>query len=397
MEEMKSLNDSTQFSVIKSLQDDFTSDNAVLEDEKKIISKLESENVLKVDEFGRYLREAPADSDSDNSRRCQTDRLNRRDRSRSHSRSPPHRRSRRRRRSPHGIRGRISRSRSQSPRRRRSRSKSPIIRRLGEFGGVSVKRDKSHCFDFSRGRCYRGASCRYIHHESNRNATSRRFKNKYDLEVDSHENNSGVNEGLKNISSNISDYEHDGVRSQDEDLCQNVTGQEVEHRKEDSVRHAVVCTTSGLDSQLVNNDLNNFERFRKAAPEVQETLVLREEHKTLGHNNDSSQNAVNSHQPHISMSYVSDSSFDKKSMIFATANMVSITEPVPYVLPHQLSNGQPLVRLVYVSHRNSLHYTLRHIKIYVHIAAPQWKYHFKLTSCLLLLLLLFHILRVKKM
>ncbi|CAL0313236.1 unnamed protein product [Lupinus luteus] len=308
MEEMKSVNDSTQLDDVKSLQDDVTSDNAVDEDEKKIISKLESENVSKVDEFGRFLREGPADSDSDDSRNRETGGVNRRDRSRSRSRSPPHGRRSRRRRSPRRIRGRRSRSRSRSPRRRRSRSKSPITRRSGEFSGVNVKRDKSHCFDFSRGRCYRGASCRYVHHESNRSATSRRFKNKHDLEVVSHENNSGFNEGLKNISSNVSDYEHGGVRNQDVDLCQNVTGGEVEPRKEDSERHAVVCSTSGFDSQLVSNDPNNFERFRKVAPEVQGTLVVREEHKTLANNNDSSQNAVDSHQPHKRMSYVSDPS-----------------------------------------------------------------------------------------
>ncbi|XP_019423597.1 PREDICTED: uncharacterized protein LOC109332907 [Lupinus angustifolius] len=338
MEEMKSVNDSTQLADVKNLQDDVTSDNAVLEDEKKTISKLESENALKVDEFGRYLKEGPADSESDDSRYRRTGRLNRRDRSHSRSRSPPQRRSRRRR-SPRGIRGRRSRSRSRSPRRRRSRSKSPIIRRSGEFG--NVKRDKSQCFDFSRGRCYRGASCRYIHHESNRNATSRRFKNNNDLEVDSHENNSGVNEGLKNIASNISDYEHGGVRSQDVDLFQNVNGHEVEPRKEDSVRHAVVCSTSGFGSHLVSNDPNNFERFRKVAPEVQETLVVREEHKTLANNNDSSQNALNSHQPHMSMSNVSDSSFDKKSTISATANMVSNSDPIPYVLPSTQQQSAP--------------------------------------------------------
>ncbi|OIW09617.1 hypothetical protein TanjilG_28216 [Lupinus angustifolius] len=374
----------TVFSVARkqndSLETDIGSKNVTEQGgERKTTSKLlEPKNNREVDEFGRYRREGPADSDSDDdSRYSRTGRLNRRDRSSSHSRSPRHRRSRRR--SPLRRRGRRSRSRSWSPRRRRSRSKSPILRRSGDFGGVNVKRDNGQqCFDFSRGRCYRGASCRYIHHETNRNSSSRRFTNKHDLEVHSHEKNLGINEGLKNVYSNVSDYEHDGVRSQDVNLCQNVTGQEVEHGKEDSVRHAVVCTTSGLDSQLVNNDPNNFvKNFRKAAPDVQETLVDREEHKTLVHDNDSSQKAVDSHQPylvdgfqpggtyedvipsgdgsfvpqlqsnvsvgvpehsaqssqHISVSFISNSSFDKKPMTSATASMVSSSEPVQYISP----------------------------------------------------------------
>ncbi|CAL0313096.1 unnamed protein product [Lupinus luteus] len=347
------------------------------EDERKTTSKLlEPKNILEVDEFGRYRREGPANSDSDDdSRYSRTGRLNRRDRSSSHSRSPRRRRSRRR--SPLRRRGRRSRSRSFSPRRRRSRSKSPILRRSGEFGGVNVKRDNGQqCFDFSRGRCYRGASCRYIHLETNRNSGSRRFTNNHDLEVHSHEKSLGINEVLKNIYSNVSDHEHDGVRGQDVNLSQNATSQEVEHRKEDSVRHAVVCTTSGLDNQLVNNDPNKFEKsFRKAAPDMQETLVVREEHKTSVHDNDCYQKVVNSHQPYlvdgfqpggtyenvipsgdgsfvpqiqsnvsvvvpehsaqssqlISVSFVSDSSFDKKPTTSATASMVSSSEPVQYI------------------------------------------------------------------
>ncbi|KAE9614572.1 hypothetical protein Lal_00012336 [Lupinus albus] len=385
------------------------------EGERKTTSKLlEPKSIREVDEFGRYRREGPADSDSDDdSRYSRTGRINRRDRSSSHSRSPRRRISRRR--SPRRRRGRRSRSRSWSPRRCRSRSKSPILRRSGDFGGVNVKRDNSQqCFDFSRGRCYRGASCRYIHHETNRNSSSRRFTNKHDLEVHSHEKNLGINEGLKNIYSNVSDYEHDGVRSQDVNLCQNVTVQEVEHRKEDSVRNAVVgTTTSGLNSQLVNNDPNKIEKnFRQASPDVQETLVARDEHKTLVHDNGSYQKAVNSHQPylvdgfqpealsdvgalkptggtyedvipsgdgsfvpqiqsnvsvgipehsaqstqHISVSFVSDSSFDKKPMTYATASTVSSSEPVQYILSSTQQQSAPSsVSLRLSSEQPSLH------------------------------------------
>ncbi|MCI26731.1 zinc finger CCCH domain-containing protein, partial [Trifolium medium] len=41
------------------------------------------------------------------------------------------------------------------------------------------------------------------------------------------------------------------------------------------------------------------EGVREVSPKVQETLVVREKPKTSIHNNDSSQNAVNSHQQHL--------------------------------------------------------------------------------------------------
>lgn len=67
---------------------------------------------------------------------------------------------------------------SVSPKRRRSRSKSPFRR---GFGGDKVRRGKFHlseCFDFKRGKCYRGASCRYFHHESDKSDRSRSYRSK---------------------------------------------------------------------------------------------------------------------------------------------------------------------------------------------------------------------------
>lgn len=130
---------------------------------------------LKVDEFGRLVREG--DSDSDDLRYDK--RRGKRDRS--WSRSPsPHDRTRNSRR----RREKRSRSRSWSPKRRRSRSKSPY-RRAGDFGGDKTRRDKGQfpdCFDFRRGKCYRGALCRYMHHDSDKSDGSRRYKNKLQYE-----------------------------------------------------------------------------------------------------------------------------------------------------------------------------------------------------------------------
>lgn len=89
------------------------SGNTEKEDEGKT-SKLEP-NVLKVDEFGRHLKEGLTDSDSDNSHYHRTRRLNKRDRSWSRSRSPPGRRSRRNRRSPCRRRDKRNRSRRYVP------------------------------------------------------------------------------------------------------------------------------------------------------------------------------------------------------------------------------------------------------------------------------------------
>lgn len=58
-----------------------------------------------------------------------------------------------------------------SPKRRLSRSRTPVLRRDSEFSGDKWRSEKGQlpeCFDFRRGKCYRGASCRYSHHESDK-------------------------------------------------------------------------------------------------------------------------------------------------------------------------------------------------------------------------------------
>ncbi|KAH7857827.1 hypothetical protein Vadar_016947 [Vaccinium darrowii] len=96
-------------------------------------------------------------------------------------------RRRRRRRSPLRRKEKRSRSRSWSPKKQRSRSKSPTYRRGTESSGDKMRRDKSQlpqCFDFLRGRCYRGAFCRYMHHESENTDGGRHYRSKQqDAEV----------------------------------------------------------------------------------------------------------------------------------------------------------------------------------------------------------------------
>lgn len=132
---------------------------------------------LKVDEFGRLIREGISESDSDDSHYMR--RQSRRRRSRSRSQSPPDRKKSPWRRKER----RRSRSRSWSPRRRRSRSRSPY-RRPGDYGNEKHRRGKAstpECFDFFKGRCYRGASCRYVHHESGKHDGSRHHRSNQQL------------------------------------------------------------------------------------------------------------------------------------------------------------------------------------------------------------------------
>ncbi|KAK7411325.1 hypothetical protein VNO78_02758 [Psophocarpus tetragonolobus] len=364
------------------------SGNAEKENEGKT-SKFES-NVLQVDEFGRHLREGVTDSDSDDSRYHRMRRLNKRDRSWSRSRSPPERRSRRNRRSPRRRRDKRNRSRSWSPRHRRSRSRSPIPRRSGEFRGENVKRDKNQCLDFLRGKCYRGASCKYIHHESDMNATSRRYRNKHDMEVSSQAKESKISGDKKNASSKVLDSELGGVRSQDVNLSQNVTSREVLQKKEDSGRLAVASITLHLDGQSDTGNPSKSEFIREVVPEIQETIVVREEPKTLVHENDGFKAGDSQQQFHpealgsgdtskpsgtykdlipsedVSAVGVPDhsgfpsqhvnASPDKRSVVSSIVNEVPGSEPLPYMLSStQLQSATGSVGQCVTSDQPSLH------------------------------------------
>uniref|UniRef100_A0A803M0Q3 C3H1-type domain-containing protein n=1 Tax=Chenopodium quinoa TaxID=63459 RepID=A0A803M0Q3_CHEQI len=152
--------------------------NAEKEDKKS------TPTAVKVDEFGRLVKEGGSESESEDAHHIR--RRGRRDRSRNHSRSrspSDRRRKRSPRRSPRRRKERRSRSRSRSPKRRRSRSRSPY-RPGGDFRGEKLRRGKvqtQEYFDFLKGRCYRGSSCRYLHVEVDKNEYSRRYNNKQHL------------------------------------------------------------------------------------------------------------------------------------------------------------------------------------------------------------------------
>ncbi|XP_010939191.1 uncharacterized protein [Elaeis guineensis] len=112
-----------------------------------------------VDEFGRLVREGISDSDSDGIH--YNERHGKRVRSWSRSRSPQQSRWRQRSRSPR-RRDKRSRSRSWSPRRR---SKSPQAYRRTTLFARADRDQPPECFNFIRGRCFRGASCRFLHRD----------------------------------------------------------------------------------------------------------------------------------------------------------------------------------------------------------------------------------------
>ncbi|GAB2209668.1 hypothetical protein Droror1_Dr00026889 [Drosera rotundifolia] len=133
----------------------------VVYDGVKVLKEDVRKATVKVDEFGRLVREDISESESDDSDKSR--RRSRRHRSRSRSESPPYRR---RRRTPLRREMRRSRSRSWSPRKRRmsrspSRHGTVVEADWQRRGGAKI----GQCFNFLKGRCYRGASCRYLHQD----------------------------------------------------------------------------------------------------------------------------------------------------------------------------------------------------------------------------------------
>ncbi|ONI08891.1 hypothetical protein PRUPE_5G206700 [Prunus persica] len=229
----------------------------------------------KVDEFGRLVRDGSSDSNSDDSRYNKRHNKRGRSRIRSRSRSPLDSR----RRSSHRRRDKRSRSRSWSSRNQRSRSRSPTFRRAGEFRDGNKRQDKRlipECFDFLRGRCYRGASCRYMHHEYDKNDSSRHHRSKQKhLDTQPGLKRSRIKEETKHTSAmNL----HDEIKDQE---LQDVP-------------------IARKDSQLIDPDKINCESSRVAIATVQVKQILPETPvETTTHIPDKKefQEVLKSHQP----------------------------------------------------------------------------------------------------
>ncbi|GAB2251740.1 hypothetical protein Droror1_Dr00004587 [Drosera rotundifolia] len=208
---------------------------------------------VKVDEFGRMIREDISESDSDDSNKIRRNR--KRGRSRSRSRSPQFRRRRgtpvrrkdRRRRGTHVRRkDRRSRSRSWSPRKRRSRSRSPV-KRIGIFDIDKQRRGRTQnekCFDFLKGRCHRGASCQYLHHDSD----NKNDRPRHDWSQQWH---SEIPQSLRNLESS---REPHGFKFSDEPSASRDTTMDVTEKNsvKDAIQHC--CLVQDNEPNIENGE-----------------------------------------------------------------------------------------------------------------------------------------------
>ncbi|XP_050376894.1 uncharacterized protein LOC126794272 [Argentina anserina] len=216
-----------------------------------------TESVLpKVDEYGRLVREGSSDSNSNGSRynkRHRRGRSRSRSRSRNRSRSCSRIRSQSRSRSPFGGRRRWRsprrrrEKRNRSPRNQRSRSRSPSFRRAGEFRDENKRHDRRNipeCFDFLRGRCARGGSCRYMHKEHDRNDGSWRHRSKQKhLEVQSTVKNSMIKEAIEDSSDMNLHGEFNGQEMQIDPIVVPKDGQFIDPVKTACENSAVTAST----------------------------------------------------------------------------------------------------------------------------------------------------------
>ncbi|XP_028116671.1 uncharacterized protein LOC114314387 isoform X1 [Camellia sinensis] len=221
----------------------------------------------KVDEFGRLVREGASDSDSDESR--YTGRRGKRGRSWSRSRSPHDRR----RKSPRRRRvKKRSRSRSWSPK-KRSRSRSPTYRRGVESGGDKMRWNRGQppaCFDFLRGRCHRGAFCRYVH-DIDKSDGARRYRSKHQyLEVPPVSRTSDFHEEIEKTLPKRSVHEQDMPESSFGALKD-------ENMDAGKILVSVQTRISNQDDKSLVAEVAKSERSVEVTAVVQDTRDIKEE------------------------------------------------------------------------------------------------------------------------
>ncbi|XP_039158141.1 serine/arginine repetitive matrix protein 2 isoform X2 [Eucalyptus grandis] len=226
---------------------------------------------VQVDEFGRLVRKGASDSDSDDSSYAGR-RHKKRERSRSRSQSPVGRRSRRRR-SLQRTRDRRNRSRSWSPRGRRSRSRSPVMRHVKEYGNDVMRRNKSRmpeCFDFLRGRCYRGASCRYWHQEAEMDRSKRQRRRGQTPEMPLRSYRTDSVEEMENLSAKVPYSGDSEVKNKPWRIHKNVPdgiSDAVKHEKrDDSLGHASRAYVFGRDGLAGEDEPKNEKKVDMHLP-----------------------------------------------------------------------------------------------------------------------------------
>lgn len=123
-----------------------------------------------------------------------------------------------------------------------------------------MRRDRARlpeCFDFRRGRCYRGASCRYVHHEVDKSDRSRRRRQNF-LDDPLSSSNSKIKDEGKNTANKVSEHLQNDVRSQEIQFCQNVHSAikdgNVDWRKQDILKDTLQSIKSDHHDKLIDPD-----------------------------------------------------------------------------------------------------------------------------------------------
>ncbi|XP_057996086.1 uncharacterized protein LOC110653914 isoform X2 [Hevea brasiliensis] len=277
-------------------------------------------NAQKIDRFGRLVREGVTDSDSDDSHHAR--RQNKRGRSRSQSPLDRRRRNRPRRR-----REKRSRSRSWSPRNQRSGSRSPSSRHAGEFSSGNRRREKGQlavCFNFRRGRCYRGASCRYMHHDSEKSDGSKRQRSKQqEVQLPPSSMNCNTHEGNKKLSLKVSDHGQE-IMNQEGRNNHDTSASSICATKDNTIFHN---RKDSVCDALVDSEIIKFDSIRDFVAEVPKTSLV-EERSEDGKNctDENFREAMESDQPVVVDIFSSKPASDSnilKSHVEASQDVIS--------------------------------------------------------------------------
>lgn len=174
---------------------------------------------------------------------------------------------------------------SWSPRSRRSRSRSPIYRRASELSGEKLRSDRAcipPCFDFIRGRCNRGAKCRFMHHEVQKGDTSRHHRGKLPSGTASYKTKKESNIASVKLPEHVGDEAHN----------QEMQDGKVDLKKEDLAIKSQKSIISDPSGQPIDSGTVKCQSPREIAGTVKEKQIIQEtpaepnpqicDNKTLG-------------------------------------------------------------------------------------------------------------------
>ncbi|KAF2282312.1 hypothetical protein GH714_043841 [Hevea brasiliensis] len=165
---------------------------------------------------------------------------------------------------------------SWSPRNQRSGSRSPSSRHAGEFSSGNRRREKGQlavCFNFRRGRCYRGASCRYMHHDSEKSDGSKRQRSKQqEVQLPPSSMNCNTHEGNKKLSLKVSDHGQE-IMNQEGRNNHDTSASSICATKDNTIFHN---RKDSVCDALVDSEIIKFDSIRDFVAEVPKTSLVEE-------------------------------------------------------------------------------------------------------------------------